>query len=185
MSEDIYLKEGYIVWIDEPYNGYYRILRREPFEFETGQEDTAIFSTVAFGSSSGFKNVELLEPDNNPLHLFQVLWGVQHTGNVKYYMKIPTGQNRFGVDEDKEIGFINEEKSPWYDPDPLFQFWLIHEWYPSVNCVNGSPVTITPKVWFKGMKYDIELVKDERTLAQIRSGGAFRKIVFGGVKNTP
>lgn len=185
-DQDIFLKPGHIVWIDDPLFKYYRIVRAEPFDYVTGEEDTAIFATVASGGSSDFKSIDALEPDNKPLHLMQCLWGVEHTGNIKYYIKIPTGQNRFGVDTDKEIGFINAEKSPYYDPDPLFQFYLISEWYPAINCVNNSPVTITPKVWFKGMKYDIEEIRDDPTVTALEAGRVpHRRIYFGGLKNTP
>lgn len=185
VEDSIFLKEGHYVWIDEPYNAFYAIIRREPFDYETGEESTAVFSTVSSGNESGFKNVSDLEPDNKPLHLYQVLWGVKDTEDIKYYMKIPTGQNRFGIDTDKEIGFLNADKSPFYDPNPLYQFYLIDEWYPSINCKNNSPVTITPKVWFKGMKYDIEKVTDTATLNALKSGAPHRKIIFGGIKNTP
>jgi len=114
------------------------------FDFVTGEESPAIFSTVASGAESGFKNIDTIEPDNDPLHLYQVIWGVQDTGDIKYYYKLPTGQNRAGVDEDKK-SLLNADKSPFYAPNPLFQFWLIHDWYPAINCVNGSPVTITRK----------------------------------------
>ena len=182
---DEYLKEGHLVWIDDPLNKFYTIVRREPFDYVTGEEDTAIFATVAPGAESGFKNIETLDPDKTPLHLFQVRMGFRDTGDIKYYIKIPSGQNRFGVDEDKEIGFLNAEKSPYYDPNPDFQFYLIDGWYPTINCVNGSPCTIMPKVWFRGMKYDIELA-DEATIAAIKAGKIpHRKIFFGGVKNTP
>ena len=179
MDKDPFLKEGYTVWIDEPYNGYYRIVRREPFQFVTGEESPALFSTVASGGESGFTNISTIEPDNDPLHLYQVLWGVEHSDRVKYYLKIPAGQNRYGVDKAKEIGFVSAEESPWYDPNPLFEFWLIHDWIPAVNCVNGSPVTQTPKIWFVGMKYDIEKI------SQAQAGTIVKKIVFGGIKNTP
>jgi hypothetical protein len=180
-----YLKEGWVVYIDDPYNGFYRIARREPFDFVTGEESPAIFTPVLPGGQSAYQNVVTLEPDNDPLHLFQVRWGVQESGNVKYYLKVPTGQNRFGVDVNKEIGYINADKSPWFDPDPLFQFWLVHDWIPAVNMRNGSPTTITPKIWFRGMKYDIEKITNAGTISQLRQSGVHKKIVFGGVKNTP
>jgi len=186
MDRNIFLKEGHIVWIDEPLKKFYRIVRCEPFDYVTGEEDTAVFTTVASGSESGFKNISALEPDDKPLHLFQVLFGVQHTGDIKYFVKLPAGQNRFGIDTDKEIGFVNAEKSPYYDPNAQFQFYLISEWYPSVNCVNGSPVTITPKIWFTGMKYDIEPITDAATIAAINAGKIpHRQIFFGGIKLTP
>lgn len=181
-EEEIYLKEGWDIYIDDPYNAFYRIIRREPFDFVTGEESPAIFSTVASGSESGFKNIEKLEPDNDPLHLFQVLWGVADASDIKYYLKIPSGQNRLGVDDDKEIGFVNADKSPFYEPNSLFMFWLVHDHTPAVNCKNGSPVTITPKIWFRGMKYDILWLGD----ADMKNPPKIvKKIVFGGVKNTP
>ena len=42
-----YLKQGHIVYIDEPYKAYFLIVRREPFDYETGTETTAIFTTVS------------------------------------------------------------------------------------------------------------------------------------------
>jgi hypothetical protein len=180
-----YLKEGHFVWIDEPFNSYYKIIRREPFDFVTGEEDSTIFAAVSSGSDSGYKNIELLEPDSDPLHLYQVRWGVEHTGDIKYYMKIPTGVNRFGVDEDKEVGFINADKSPHYDPNPDFEFYLISEWYPSINCSNDSSFTITPKVYFRGMKYDIQPVTDRTVIQKIETGQqAHRRIILGGIKPT-
>ena len=181
--EDVFLKEGHIVWLNE-LNGWFRVTAREAFDYETGEEDTAVFSTVASGSETGFKNFEALEPDNKPQHLFQVLWGVRDDEDIKYYIKIPVGQNRMGIDEDKEIGFVNATKSPAYDPNPLYQFYLINGWYPSINCVNNSPVTITPKVYFSGMKYDIEPVTDQATLDAINRGAPRRLVVFGGIKTT-
>lgn len=186
MEDEIFLKEGHVVFLSE-LNGWYRIVRREALDYETGSENAnaATFSTVASGSESGFKNMELLEPDKNPQHLFQVLWGVLDDEDIKYYIKIPVGQNRMGTDEDKEIGFINATKSPAYDPNPAYQFYLLNGWYPSVNCVNNSPVTITPKVYFKGMKYDIEPVTDEATVAALDAGRLPRRLImFGGLKTT-
>lgn len=190
MEEDIFLKENYIVYIDDPMNGYYRIIRREPFRYVTGTElntTNLTFSAVAPGANSGFITIADLEPDNRPEHLFQVLWGVEETGpDIKYYIKIPAGQNRWGVDQDKEVGYITAVESPYFDPNPLYQFWLIHDYMPSIQCNNQSAVTIIPKVYFRGMKYDIDQVTDTNILAQLNSGQrTYRKIVFGGVGNTP
>jgi hypothetical protein len=190
MEEDIWLKEGYIVYMDDPLNDFFRIVRREPFDYETGTElntPNLTFSALSPGAVSGFITIADLEPDNRPEHLFQVLWGVRETGpDIKYYAKIPAGQNRFGVDQDKEVGFIDAGKSPWYDPNPLYQFWLVNDWVPAIECRNQSAVTFIPKVWFKGMKYDIEKVINQQLRAALSSGAqTYRKIVFGGVKNTP
>jgi hypothetical protein len=182
--ESLWLKENYFIYIGDPINKFYKITRREAFEFETGREDTAIFSAVSSGSESGYKNIDILEPDETPRHLFQVLWGVKDT-LVRYYLKLPTGTNRFGTDEKKDIGYINAERSPYYAPNPDYMFWLVNDWYPSINAVNESPVTITPKIWFRGMKYDIEEVKETKVLSMLKSGQLpHRKITLGGIKTS-
>lgn len=179
LDENIFLKEGYTIYVDEPLNKYYKVVRREPFSYITGNETPVIFSTVASGSETGFKNIDALEPDDDPMHIFQVLWGVADYDPVKYYMKIPSGQNRFGLDNDKEIGFVDAAISPWFNPSALFQFWLKPDWIPAINCKNGSACVITPKIYFQGMKYDVAaLTKDQ-------AGTIYKKVVFGGVKNTP
>lgn len=182
---DLYLKEGHIVWVDKPLAKFYQIQRKEPFDFVTGEEDTAIFSTVAPGAESGFKNISLLEPDDKPLHMLQALWGVEHLYPIKYYAKIPAGTNVFGIDDDKEIGFIDASKSPYYNPNPLFMFYLVTKWFPSFNCVNNGAVTIRPKIWFRGMKYDIADAPAD-LVALVRAGKLpHRRIYFGGVARTP
>jgi len=183
MDEEIWLKKGFYVYVEPP-GKYYKITGREPFYYETGTEETAIFSAVSPGSESGYKNIDILEPDDVPPHLYQVLWGVKDV-RVKYYMKLPTGTNRLGLDEDKDIGFITAEISPYWDPNPDYQFWLLHTWYPSINAVNESRVSIVPKIWFRGMKYDIEEVTDPEILEKLKTGKIpCRQIKLGGVRTT-
>lgn len=185
MSEEVQLKKGYYVLIDysgAPPDNYHEIIAAEALEFETGEEETAIFSDYAAGAESGYKNIELLEPDDVPPHLYYVLWGVKDT-LMKYYMKLPTGTNRFGVDEDKDVGFITAERSPYFAPNPRYGFWLLHAWYPSVNVKNESPITRRPKIWFTGTKYDIKKVTDPELLEALKTGKVpSSKITLGGIK---
>lgn len=185
MDEEQFLKIGHVVHIDEPVSKYFKVASREPFDFETGEEDTLLFSTVASGAESGFKEIENLEPDENPLHLFEVLWGVADVGDIKYRIKYPSGVSRIGTDDDKDIGFINFDKSPHIDPDPCYKFYTYPDHFPAINCENGSAVTITPKIYFRGMKYQIDEIKDTETLNRIKAGAIpFRRIVLGGLKTT-
>ena len=124
MSEETFLKEGYTIYVADPLSQFYKIVRREPFQYVTGQETPVVFSTVASGQSSGFLNIPVLEPDADPLHLYQVLMGVADLSPIQYYMKIPAGQNIYGLDLAKEIGFIDATESPYYRMNPLYQFWL-------------------------------------------------------------
>lgn len=174
-----FLKEGYYVTLSNRPEKIYKVTAVEPFEFETGDQTDTIFSSVASGAESGFQPIDELEPDDKPAHLFQVLWGVKSSG--RYYIKIPTGTNRFGIDTDYDIGYITNEKSPYHSPNPLYLFWTVHDFYPAINFSNTTLRAITPKVWFKGMKYSIEEVKGaELSLAKERA----KPITMGGITST-
>jgi len=102
---------------------------------------------------------------------------------MRYYFKIPTGTNRFGIDDDKDIGFVDEDMSPYDDPNEDFEFWLVNEYYPSINAKNDSLVTLPPKVYFTGMKYDITEVKEHDILARLKNGLIpFKTVTIGGVR---
>lgn len=190
------LKEGYYVELVVTGNpdpvGFRKVGASEPFEYETGTSDTAEFSSVSAGAESSFQNIPNLEPDDTPPHLYHVLWGVRD--RCLYSIKIPTGTNRLGVDKDLDVGFITNEKSPYFAPNPDYAFWLIENYYPAVNAKNGdarNPAVgaITPKVYFKGTKYDITKVEDKKILILLNNykngvspGIPFTTITIGGVK---
>ena len=189
MSDVEVLKEGYFVKIN--YRGYegrfFRVVDCEPFTYETGTGDEAEFTPVPPGSESGFKNIVALEPDNRPMRLFYVLWGVKSGG--RYKIKIPTGTDRLGTDVDKDVGFIDNVKSPYYAPNPKYAFWLIHDVYPSINFINTTPETVTPKVWFTGFKYTLVEVSEPDVLEKLRNfergispSIPFKLVTIGGVK---
>jgi len=185
--EDI--REGFYVRVLTPAleNTFFRVGKTEPFAYETGTSDTAEFAAVTSGSESGFKNIAVLEPDESPMHLFWVLWGVKSGGY--YQVKIPTGTDRLGTDEDKDVARITNEKAPYFGPDPMFGFWLVSDYYPAINMVNTTAVSLTPKVWFYGTKWDLEKVKDAGILEKLRNfhkgitpSIPFTEITIGGIK---
>lgn len=185
------MKEGHYVHllVEAEDKGYWQVKERESFTYETGTSDTAEFASVAAGSESGFKNIKVLEPEDLPPHLLQIRWGIQDGFN--YYLKIPTGTNRLGLDQDKDVGFINNWKSPYYAPNEEFEFWLVWGYYPSINAKSErehNQVAGTPKIWFEGMKYAIKEVKENAIIQAIqnfeagRPGGIpVRKVVIGGL----
>jgi hypothetical protein len=181
MSE--YLKEGYIALIPElkGISEYWRITAREPFVYRTNEGQTSEFdATVASGSTSGWKNIVNLEPDDNPRRLYQVRVGVKN--GMAYYFKIPTGTNRFGVDEDKDVGYLDNINAHYAAMNELFEFFIIKNFYPSINATNNSSVTQTPKVYFTGMKYDIEPVKDVNEIQKAKNEKKYRYVCIGGVR---
>lgn len=165
-------------------NKFFKVINVEPFEYESGRTDTAEFNaTVAFGGNSGFRNFEVLEP--NEKHLYSLDWGVKD--GCRYYLKIPSGSDRLGLDEDMDVGFVDNKRSPWIVPDPRFGFWLVDNMYPAFDAYNDCPKTLTPKIWFQGVKYEIEEVSAPDLIARLnafkegRGGQPFKSIPLGGV----
>ena len=164
---------------------FYQIMGEEPVRYKTGDTDTAEFSaTVAFGANSGFKNIPVLEPDEK--HLYALDWGPRD--GCRYFIKIPTGRDRLGLDEDMDVGYVDNLLSPWLAPNPLFGFWLVETMYPAIDAYNDVPVTITPQVFFYGKKFEIEQVTSLEVLGRLKAykdgrggGQPFRNITLGGV----
>lgn len=198
MAKPENLLEGHYVRVLTPAleGKFFKVGKTEPFTYETGTSDTAEFSSVSSGSESGFKNIDVLEPDESPRHLFWVEWGVKSGGY--YQIKIPTGTDRLGTDEDKDVARITNVKSPHYAPGP-YGFWLINDYYPAINFVNKwvaadgtevpTGVAIIPKVWFSGTKWDLEEVKEADIIKKLQNyekrespSIPFSEVTISGIK---
>ena len=134
---------------------FFKIENIEGFEYQTGNTSgTAEFSTVASGGLSGFKQIEVLDPDKNKA----VYTSMGFKDGCLYEFKVKAGTIRFGPDGDKNAARLSAQKSPWWDPDPTFGFWMVENYFPAVQARNVTPFTITPSVYFKGFKYDLKPV---------------------------
>lgn len=161
---------------------FWKIKSKEGLEY-THEFDSAVSS----GGESGYQTIEKLEPDERPFHLFYVLFGFKD--GCEYQVKIPTGTNRFGIDEDKDVARLSNMISPWNDPNPNFAFYLIHDMYPAINAINNTPRSITPKVYFRGEKYDLEKETNGDKLEKLKNYETretpyipSKKITLGGVE---
>lgn len=172
------LKVGHFVEIN---GDFYEIAEKEPFEYRTGQESTAFFSSVASGGVSSYVNITELEPDKLPQRLWFVTFGIKD--GMQYFLKIPTGSSRFGTDVTKEIGFVDNEITPYHAHNEKFGFWLVNNYYPAIKASNPTGIAQTPQVYFKGTKYDIQPVRDSGKSSALRAGGIpYLHITLGGVK---
>lgn len=169
------LKEGYYVQIT---GHYFQIVAKEPLRYITSGS-TAEFSAVTTGSESGFQNIDNLEPDEG--RMYQCFFGI--ADGCKYYFKIPTGTDRWGIDKDKDIGFIDNRISPHFAPNPNFEVFLVENIYPSINAKNDTGVTVTPKLYVEGFKYDLRIITKEELDAIKEGKRPFTIITIGGVGN--
>lgn len=183
-----FLREGYFVKIGDL---FYQITAVEPFNYATNEGDLTEFTVISTAATSGFKDIKNLEPSESPPRLYQVRAGIQD--GLDYKFKIPTGTSRWGVDEDKDVGYFDHTKTPFFEMNEDYEFWLINDYYPSVQASNAVGISVIPKVYFEGMKYDVKLVKgmdirsgaiDPGSVADRLSKGqlSYRAITLGGVK---
>ena len=181
------LKAGHFVYIQAPLQKWYKVANPEPFNYRTGDGPSNEFASVASGVQTGFQNISNLEPDKSPPHLFYVVPGVEDT-EVRYNIKIPAGTDRLGTDVIQNVGFIDAFRSPFYSPNPQYAFWLISDYFPSINANNLSNEARTPRVWFNGYKYDL-IALDEKSdaalIARLSSGQVpGTRINIGGVQTS-
>jgi len=164
------LRIGDNVFIPRLDNKYFQVAAVEPFTYGTGESATAEFSSTTTGSNTGFVNVSVLEPDDRPRRLFQVWLGVRD--GCTYFVKLPVGTDRWGVDEDKDVGFIDNDKAPYFAKNKLYEFWLVHDTYPAIKASNATGTTLTPKVYFEGLKYTLQELGQRPAV--------FRTVLVGG-----
>ena len=162
-------------------NKMFLVKRKEGSDYETGRTTGAAeFSTVATTLTSGFKNVDRIEPDTSQIAWYQ--WYVRD--GEEYQMKLKAGSIRFGPQQEPNVGFLDNEKSGPTDPNEKYSFWLFKDWFPSIQANNITPYTVTPKVYFEGFKFDIEEVKDLGEILRIKASGKYSIVTLGGVANS-
>lgn len=172
MSEPLRTGDNVKIVADGVDAKFYEVTSIEPFNYETGTSTTAEFTSVASGSKSGFKNITVLEPDDTPKRLFQVWPGVKD--GMTYFFKIPTGTSRWGTDVDKNVARFDNLKAPDYAKNELYEFWLVSDFYPSIDASNATGAAATPVVFFEGWKYGIKLLPAKPLV--------FRTIKIGGLE---
>lgn len=178
MSE--YLNIGDYVDIRESLEGPEKICRivggPERVNYDTQDALTAPFVAVLNGASSGYQNLTELQPREDPAELLQLRTGCED-GN-DYYIKNPTGTQRHGVWENIEQRAFNARTSPRQGMDEDLEMWLVHSDFPSINAVNETGYANTPRLFFEGVVYNYEKVKN--ITAEMRTKA--RIIIRGGVK---
>jgi hypothetical protein len=185
---DLELKEGmYILLVGQAVPAEFKdvflqILSQEPLDYQY-----TFSSSVSSGATSGYENIEYLEPDETPLHLSAVLWGIKD--GCEYQIKIPTGTDRMGVDGSKSSARITNRDTPYFAPNPHYGFYLIHDLYPSIQANNVTPNSVTPILYFTGYKFGIARVTDDQILQRLRNFATHdvpyipsKQITLGGIE---
>lgn len=154
---------------------YWKILEREPFRYDTSYNNE--FSSTAAGANTGDITFTYLEPADNELY-YQI---PAFKDGCEYELRIPVGNDRFGVAQYTKSGVLTNEDSPYFAPNPQWGFFTAIKTKFSVKATNVTPESLTPYVKFEGMKYRIEVVTDQKLIDDLVSGKEHStKLDFGG-----
>lgn len=156
----------------------YVIRAREKFNTDS-PEKTVAFSAVAAAANSGFIDLDDLDPRETPPELVQIRLGFED--GFDYYIKYPSGTNIHGVNLDKDVGFINSERSPALAPNDDYEYFATHGWWPTVNAKNHTAYSDTPKVYAEGWRYTLRKASPGERAVITGGRKIARWIQMGGV----
>ncbi len=145
------LKVGDVFIYSKEPNVLYEVSGREKFNWHTGQAPTAEFGAVANNANSGWVDLDRLDPRQTPPELVQLRLGFED--GFAYFIKYPSGTSIHGVNKDKDIGFLDAERSPKLLPNEDYEYWAMNGCYPSVNAQNLTGYADTPMVFVEGYRY--------------------------------
>jgi len=134
------------------------------------------FDPVNAGKDSGSVRLEDLETDKAD-HCYQFFVGVRFPGRV--YFEYPLGEKAFSHDgviwdiavvKKRDIGYIDNEKSPFEDPRfPKKGLWIFKGVKIAALYWNGPDTnkTFTQQLNFRGKKFRWSLVKEAELLRKL------------------
>lgn len=173
------LRNGDLIMLSTDLEGVWVVYLKEKFNTDS-PERIIPFVAVAAAGNSGWIDLEDLDPRDNPKELLQIRMGFED--GLDYYIKYPSGTNMHGVNRTKDVAFLNSEKSPRLAPNDDYEYWALHDWYPSVNAKNHTAYADTPKVYAEGWRYTLR----EATITEIGAAQSGRRatrfIQLGGVQ---
>lgn len=150
----------------------------EKFNWETGAAEFAV--VIAAALATGWTDLDNLDPKKDPKELYQIRVGIEDGFTV--YIKYPSGTNIHGVNMQKNVGYLNAQRSPALIPNSDYEYWLLNGSYPAVNCVNNTAYPDTPRLYIEGWKYVLRPARTDDTAAIARFGIRPKWIEVGGIE---
>lgn len=173
------LRNGELLRLSTDLEGIWAVYLKEKFNTDS-PERTQLFAAVAAAANSGWIDLDDLDPRDNPKELLQIRMGFED--GLHYYVKYPSGTNIHGVNRSKDVAYLDSMKSPRLMPNDDYEYWALHDWYPSVNAVNPTAYADTPKVFAEGWRYTLRKATVPEARA-VQTGGRYcRFIQLGGVQ---
>lgn len=105
--------------------------------------------------------------------VYQIFYGISPTV-ARIFFDFVTRQDRWNLATVRavpgNIGFINGEQSPYYDPSVKTEIFTINEVYPAFKAYNASTQSETIYMNFQVMKYTWDPVKDPELIKEFLTG---------------
>lgn len=173
------LRNGELLLLSTDLEGYWVVNLKEKFNTDS-PERTQAFAAVLAAANSGWIDLDDLDPRDNPKELLQIRMGFED--GLNYYIKYPSGTNIHGINRDKDVAYLDAMKSPRLLPNDDYEYWALHDWYPSVNAVNPTAYADTPKVFAEGWRYTLRRATTKEIAAATSGRRYARFIQLGGVQ---
>ena len=124
---------------------YYTITNRDTLFYPDAH------SAIASGATETYAEISELDPPS--LQIYQ-LYSVMIDGNVKLYLKQPASTNRWGTNRSPAGGYITDTLSAMGNKQ-IINVWVMEDYPPNVQLVNGTNISITPNLMWFGWRYQL------------------------------
>lgn len=122
---------------------FYNIVNRDNVQFVDDESDA-----ITAGATESYTERTKLDPPSDQMYQF---YRIECLHNVEVQLKQPASTNRLGLEKSPEGGFITDKND--YVPLNIF---VLEDYPPNLQVVNGTRVTVTPKFRWHGWRYMIK-----------------------------
>lgn len=137
---------------------FYQILLRDKLFYRDAH------AALTTGSTESFAEVTNLNPPRDQLYQ---IYKIKVDGNVRVYVKQPASTNRFGTNKSPEQYICDDIL---VDGEPV-NIWILQDYPPNVELVNGTNVSITATLNWFGWRYSVKEISKPSIFSWVNIGG--------------
>ena len=124
-------------------------------------------SALAAGGTETYAEVSDLDPPVGQICLIRT---VETDCNIAIYLKQPASTNRLGTNKSPDGGLLNYRSASIMNSSPI-NFWLTENYAPNVQIVNNTNVSITPILWWIGVRFSVRTIAKPAVYTTVKVGG--------------
>lgn len=124
-------------------------------------------NAIASGAQQAFANINNLDP---PVDQLYWIFGVEIDGNVVLQIKQPAATNRWGTNRSPQGGYLFDLTSPVSSPRKV-DIWIAEDYPPACRLVNDTNVSITPVLWWIGIRFAVQEINRPVSYTTVKIGG--------------